>query len=191
MLSGEISLIAIGASTGGFDALEAVLSRLPATAPPIVIAMHLTPGLPKLFASRMNGMLPHTVKEAESGDILRPGGVFMAPGWMHTKVVSRGTSLALDCYKGEKVNHVAPSADVLFESVCAVRKNAIGIILTGIGADGSQGLLKMRKQGAVTIGQNEATCTVYGMPKVAKDIGAVQFELPLNSIADKIISLLK
>ncbi|MCL2356805.1 MAG: CheB methylesterase domain-containing protein [Defluviitaleaceae bacterium] len=189
MLAGGINLIAIGASTGGFDALEAILSQFPADAPPVVIAMHLKPGIPKLFASRLNGISRLVAKEAETGDVLKAGHVFIAPGWMHMTVINRAGRLEANCFSGEKVNHVAPSADVLFESAAiATGKNAVGVILTGIGADGADGLLKMRASGAVTIGQNEDTCMVYGMPRVAKERGAVMHELPLDKIADKILT---
>ncbi|MCL1843029.1 MAG: CheB methylesterase domain-containing protein [Defluviitaleaceae bacterium] len=191
MQSREIKAIAIGVSTGGFDALEAILTRLPATAPPVIIAMHLTPGIPKLFASRLNELTKLTAKEAESGDILRKGHVLIAPGWQHIKVVNRPGGLAVICYSGEKVQHVLTSADVLFESVAnELQENAVGVILTGIGADGANGLLKMRRCGALTIGQNKDSCVVYGMPKIAKDVGAVEYELPPAKIADKILSLL-
>ena len=191
MLLSGIKAIAMGASTGGFDALEAILTRLPISSPPIVVAMHLQSGIPKLFAARLNELSRLTAKEAESGENLRQGHVLIAPGGMHMKVVNRMGKMSVQCYVGEKVHHVMPSADVLFESVAAeLRQNAVGVLLTGIGADGAAGLLKMRRNGAKTIGQDENTCAVYGMPKVAKDIGAVEYELPLNKIADKILSFL-
>ena len=106
-------------------------------------------------------------------------------------LLSRQAQLSVHCYAGERVNHVIPSADVLFQSVAKeLAQHALGVILTGIGADGAAGLLQMRNKGAKTIGQNEATCAVYGMPKVAKNMGAVEYELPVTSIADKIISLI-
>jgi len=187
----EIKLIAMGASTGGFDALEAVLTRLPPSVPPVVVVMHLQPGVPRLFAARLNELSKLTAKEAEHGDYLRRGHVLVAPGGMHIKVVNRIGRPAVDLHVGKKLHGVMPSVDVLFESVASeMNKSAIGIILTGIGADGAEGLLKMRQSGASTIGQNRDTCMVYGMPKVSKDIGAVEHELPINQIADKILSLL-
>jgi len=186
-----VKLIAMGASTGGFDALEAILTRLHSSVPPVIIAMHLKPGLPRLFASRINELTKLTAKEAETGDVLKHGTVLVAPGGKHAKIVSQAGRLTVQCYEGERVNFVIPSADVLFESVAnELNRNAIGVILTGIGADGAEGLLKMRQKGAVTIGQDMDTCTVYGMPKVAKEMGAVEHELPVNRIADKILSLL-
>ena len=181
----------IGASTGGFDALEAIFTRLTPQVPPILVAMHLKPGLPRLFAARVNEGMCLRAKEAESGDTLQKGHVYMAPGGRHMKVVQRAGLLSVNCYDGERVNHVAPSADILFESAAyELRSAAIGVILTGIGADGAKGLLQMRKQGAPTVGQNEATCMVYGMPKVAREMGAVQYELPVNDIAACILSLI-
>lgn len=181
----------MGASTGGFDALESILTRLPPTTPPVVIVMHLQPGIAKLFAAGLNERLILTAKVAESGDVLKQGHVFIAPAGKHIEVVSRPGGLAVQLFAGEKVQAVMPSADVLFSSVAkVVGKNAVGVILTGIGADGAAGLLEMHSSGAVTIGQDEDTCVVYGMPKVARDMGAVLYELPINKISDKIISLI-
>ncbi|MCL2172003.1 MAG: CheB methylesterase domain-containing protein [Defluviitaleaceae bacterium] len=184
-------MIAIGASTGGFDALEAILASLPSWSPPILIAMHLQPGISRAYAARLNGLSHFASKEAESGDKLQKGHVFVAPGGMHMRVISRLGALELECYSGERVHHVAPSADVLFDSIVKETPgSAIGVLLTGIGQDGAQGLLNMRRTGSTTIGQDKDSCLVYGMPKVAKDIGAVQFELPLNQIAAKITELI-
>jgi len=191
MMSATQKVIAIGASTGGIDALEKILVRLPPSVPPVVIVVHLQPGIARLFANQLDDSLKLSVKEAEAGDQLKQGHVFIAPSGKHMKINNKLGKLVIECFNAPKVQHVIPSADVLFESVAdEVRKNAIGVLLTGIGADGARGLLRMRAQGAPTIGQNEATCTVYGMPKVAKEMGAVDYELPLNQIADKILSLL-
>jgi two-component system chemotaxis response regulator CheB len=190
-LLGRVRLIAIGVSIGGFDALEDILAQLPMSVPPIAIAMHLAPGIPNLYANRLNEILKLRTKEAQTGDVLRAGQVLIAPGYKHMKVVNMLGGLAVECYAGEKINQVLTSADILFESSAnLLQKNAIGVILTGIGNDGAKGLLKMRQAGAKTIGQNEDTCAIYGMPKVAKDLGAVEFELPLNQIAKKILSLI-
>jgi len=191
-VSTDVKLIAIGVSIGGYDAVEAVLRTLPASLPPVLIVMHLQQGMPKLFAARLNGLKTFLVKEAESGDSFKSGQVLIAPGGKHMKVVNHLGKLAVMCYEGPRTkHHVIPSADILFESVAnEVKQNAIGIVLTGLGGDGAEGLLKMREQGAVTIGQDEETCYVYGMPKVAKEMGAVEHELPLSKIADKIMSLL-
>ncbi|MCL2840665.1 MAG: CheB methylesterase domain-containing protein [Defluviitaleaceae bacterium] len=185
---GNQKVIAIGASTGGVDALEKVLMRLPVSIPPIVIAIHMAVGMTKLFSDRLDDLLRVNVKEAQTGDILTQGQVLIAPAGKHMKVVSRMGKLVVECFSGLKINHVIPSIDVLFESIAPLKgKNAVGVILTGIGADGAKGLLTMRTQGATTIGQDEKTSVVYGMPKVAMEIGAVQHQLPINMIADKIL----
>ena len=187
---GNKSLIAIGASTGGVDALDKILSRFSASTPPVVLVLHMPVGMTKLLAHRMDTELAMSVKEAETGDLLTRGQVLVAPSGKHMKIVRRQGKLTVECFIGQKVQHVMPSADVLFESVAnEIGSNAIGVILTGIGADGATGLLKMRNRGAKTIGQDEETCVVYGMPKVAREMSAVEYELPLNQIANKIISL--
>ncbi|MCL2851440.1 MAG: CheB methylesterase domain-containing protein [Defluviitaleaceae bacterium] len=183
-------VIAIGASTGGVEALGQVLSGFPTTIPPVVLVIHMPPGFTKLFATRFNEKFKISVKEAQSGDYLTNGQVLVAPAGKHMKVVIRNSRLAVECYVGEKVQYVIPSADVLFESVANVlREKAVGVIMTGMGADGARGLLMMREHGAATIGQNRETCAIYGMPKVAREMGAVDHEVPLNQIADRILSL--
>ncbi|MCL1878499.1 MAG: CheB methylesterase domain-containing protein [Defluviitaleaceae bacterium] len=187
----KIRLIAIGVSMGGIEALQKVLLPLPAHTPPIVIVMHLQPGIARLFAGRIDQVSQLSVKEAKTGDVLSHGKVLIAPAGLHMKVVSRGGNLVTECYYGEKVEFVIPSADELFQSVAAeVGNDAIGVILTGIGKDGAKGLLQMRKAGAITLGQNEKSCAVYGMPKVAKEIGAVETELTPEEISAKILSLI-
>jgi len=185
-------VIAIGGSTGGITALDALLPRLPVTAPCVVLAVHMPPKTTRLFADQLDSLLKHTVKEAESGDVLMPGHILVAPGSKHLRIINQRGVFTVDCFIGPRVQHVIPSVDILFESVAeTVGANAIGVILTGIGADGAKGLLQMRKRGAVTVGQDEATSHIYGMPKVAYEMGAVQHQLPLNKIADKIISWIK
>jgi two-component system chemotaxis response regulator CheB len=187
-----VKAIIIGVSIGGYDAVDAVLRLLPESSPPVLIAMHLKPGMPRLFAAQLNELKYFSAKEAETGDRLKNGQVLIAPGNKHMKIVNRNGKLSVECYPGQRTeHHVIPSADILFESAAReLGQDAVGVILTGLGADGAAGLLQMRNQGAVTIGQDEATCAVYGMPKVAKNMGAVTYELPINSIAGKIISLL-
>jgi len=188
--AGTRKIIAIAASTGGVEALEQLISSFPATIPPVVLVLHMPPGFTKMFAARLNGKFAVSVKEAQSGDYLELGQILVAPAGKHMQIVSRMGKLAVDCFLGEKINSVMPSADVLFESVADLqRQNAVGVILTGLGGDGAKGLLKMKNQGAPTIGQNKETSAIYGMPKVAKEMGAVQYELPLNRIAEKILSL--
>lgn len=185
-------VIAIGASTGGVDALELILSKLPKSMPPILIVLHMQAGMTRIFANHLNGISNLTVKEAVSGDILEEGKVLLAPSGKHMRLVKKASGLAVECTLGTKVEHSMPSATVLFESVADIcGKDALGVILTGIGADGAAGLLKMRKNGAKTIGQTEETCAVYGMPKMAKEAGAVQAELPLNQIASSLILFAK
>jgi len=181
-------IIAIGASTGGVAALEELFAGFAPNIPPTVLVIHMPVGFTKLFALRLNEEFPFTIKEAQNRDVLQPGQLLVAPAGRHMKIVSRGGIRAVECFSGPKVQYVIPAADVLFESVARVcGADAVGVILTGMGADGADGLLKMRQKGAVTIGQNKETCAIYGMSKVAKEIGAVQHELPLGQIAQKIM----
>ena len=184
-------VIAIGASTGGVDALELILSALPASMPPILIVLHMQAGMTRVFANHLDSNTRLSVVEAKDGDALEHGKVLIAPSGKHMRVVRRDKQLMLvECKVGPKVEHCIPSATVLFDSVAdTCGGNAIGVILTGIGADGSRGLLRMRQKGAFTIGQNEDSCAVYGMPKVAKEINAVQREMPLNQIARSVMSM--
>ena len=188
--SGSQKIIAIGASTGGVDAVENVLSSFPARTPPIVLAIHMQAGITKLFADQLDDTLPLSVKEAETGDILVPNQVLIAPAGKHMKIVNNAGKLTVECFLGPKVQFVIPSVDVLFESIAKEAKGrAVGVLLTGIGADGARGLMAMRNSGAETIGQDEKTSIVYGMPKVAMEMGAVMHQLPLGQIAGKILSL--
>jgi two-component system chemotaxis response regulator CheB len=186
----ERKLIAIASSTGGTNALEEILMRLPADVPPIVLVQHMPSGFTKLFAERLNSKYKQEVLEAQTGDYLQQGRLLMAPADRHMKLIRQQSRLAVECFIGKKIHGVMPAADVLFESVAElVRQNAVGVVLTGMGADGAKGLLQMRNAGADNIGQNEATCVVYGMPKVAKELGAIKYELPLDQIAAKIMDL--
>ena len=192
MLSaGFRKVIAVGASTGGVDALEQVLMRFPSTCPPIVVVIHLQPGLARLLATQLNEKLKLSVKEAAHGDILASGQVFIAPSGKHMKIINQAGRLVIELFSGAKVQHVIPSVDVLFESVAKeIGANSIGVILTGIGADGAAGLKQMLIKGAKTIGQDEDTSVVYGMPKIAFEQGAVQHQLPIEKIGSKIQSFL-
>ena len=184
-------IIAIASSTGGVEALEHIFSRLPKNVPPILVVQHMPSGFTKFFADRLDGLYPHHIKEAQPGDYLLRGQVMIAPAGNHMQLVKRQDKLAVDCFMGPKIHGVIPAADILFESVAdTMKKNAIGIVLTGMGADGGRGLMHMHNVGAKTIVQNEETCVVYGMPKVAKDLGAADFELPIDQIAGKILELL-
>lgn len=185
-------VIAIGASTGGTEAIRKVISQLPPTMPGIVIVQHMPKGFTKTFADRLNEVSYMQVKEAEDGDRVVNGRVLIAPGDYHMKVYRSGGQYKVQVLEGDKVNGHRPSVDVLMHSVAeSVAANAFGVILTGMGNDGANGLKAMKEAGAKTIGQNQATSVVYGMPKVAYDLGAVDTQLPLDDISNGIIRLVK
>lgn len=185
------TIIALGASTGGTDALQAVVERLPKDCPPILIVQHMPAGFTKMYAERMNRVCVVDVKEAEDGDRLRPGLAIVAAGEFHLRLAKDVSGYYITSRRGEKVSGHCPSVDVLFQSVAEVAKdNAIGVILTGMGGDGAKGLLAMKKAGAYTIGQDKDSCVVYGMPMVAFNIGAVWEQAPLGKIADIIVQKL-
>lgn len=185
-------IIAIGASTGGTEAIYNVLKSLPPQMPGIVIVQHIPPVFSKMFADRLDVQTPLNVKEACNGDYLEPGKVLIAPGDQHMTIKKVGDRYKVSVFKGDKVNGHCPSVDVLFESVALQAKsNAVGIILTGMGSDGAKGLLLMKQMGARTIGQDEKSSVVYGMPKVAFEIGAVQKQAPLQKIPQLLFTLLK
>lgn len=184
-------IIAIGASTGGTQAIVEVLESLPRDMPGIVITQHMPPVFTKMYAERLNGICRLSVKEAESGDIVSPGNVFIAPGDYHMEIKRVKDEYVIQCFKSEKVNGHRPSVDVLFDSVAEhAGKDSIGVILTGMGNDGAKGLLKMKNTGATTIGQDELSSIVYGMPKVAYEIGAVEKVVSLPNIAKEICRVL-
>ncbi len=181
-------IIAIGASTGGVEALIAVLQKFPANCPPTVITQHMPHTFTKSFAERLNRLCAPTVQEATDGARLEVGKVYLAPGGERHLQVVNPTSPSCRLLDREPVNGHRPSVDVLFDSVAELAgRNAIGLILTGMGRDGASGLLKMRHAGARTFGQNEKTCVVYGMPRVAHELGAVEHQLPLNSIGEEVL----
>jgi two-component system chemotaxis response regulator CheB len=185
-------LIAIGASTGGTEAIYSMLKLLPKTVPGILVVQHIPPVFSTMFAERLNSSTPLNVKEAQTGDFVEPGMVLVAPGDKHMRIKKVGEKYKVECFSGERVNGHCPSVDILFESVAKeVGSNALGIILTGMGYDGAKGLLAMRRKGARTIGQDEASSIVYGMPKVAFDIGAVEKQAPLQDIHHLIFKMLK
>ncbi|MBC7952934.1 MAG: chemotaxis response regulator protein-glutamate methylesterase [Rhodospirillaceae bacterium] len=183
-------LVAIGSSTGGVEALRDIVLALPADAPPMVITQHIPPHFSASFAERLNNLAAVRVKEAKDGDRIVAGHVFIAPGDRHMAVRRSGASLVIHTYDGPLVSGHKPSVDVLLHSVAeACGSKAVGVILTGMGRDGADGLLAMRKAGAPTIGQDESSCVVYGMPKAARELGAVERELPLSRIAEEILRL--
>lgn len=184
-------ILAIGASTGGTEAIYSLLKAMPRDIPGTVIVQHMPPVFTRMYSERLNKACSMEVKEAENGDKVLPGRVLIAPGDYHMRIKKAGSIYVVECFKGEKVNGHCPSVDVLFESVAKVAgKNALGVILTGMGGDGAKGLLAMRKSGARTIGQDEQSCVVYGMPKVAYDIGAVERQVSLDSIPQTVFSML-
>ena len=183
-------IVAIASSTGGVEALEKILAGLPAEMPPMLLVQHMPSGFTNFFANRLDGKYPLNIKEAQTGDFLMRRQLLIAPSGTHMKLVQKQGKLAVECFLGPKMHGVIPAADILFESIANIlKKNAVGVILTGMGADGGRGLMLMHNNGAKTIGQNKETCVVYGMPKVAKDLGAIDYELPIDKIAGKILSL--
>jgi len=185
-------IIAMGASTGGTEALYNVLKYLPSQMPGIVIVQHIPPVFSRMFAERLHNQTKLNVKEAVNGDIVEPGKVLIAPGDQHMCLKKLEGKFKVHVFKGEKINGHCPSVDVLFDSVAAeAGGNAIGVILTGMGSDGAKGLLAMRRMGARTIGQDEASSVVYGMPKAAYEIGAVERQASLARIPQMLCMLVK
>lgn len=190
-VGGRDRIVAIGASTGGTEAIFEVVKRFKRDIPGVVIVQHMPPGFTQMYADRLNNQCEVAVKEAQTGDRVMQGQVLIAPGDRQMRLVKVGDGYQVECRGTEKVSGHCPSVDVLFSSVAKAAGNkAVGAILTGMGGDGAKGLLEMRNAGALTVGQDEATCVVYGMPKVAFDIGAVQQQAPITAIAGKIYSLL-
>lgn len=184
-------VIAIGASTGGTEAISEVIRALDSNVPGIVITQHIPPKFSQMFAERLCRESRLQVKEATTGDIVQPGHVLVAPGDRQMRLIKVGGNYQVECRGEERVNGHCPSVDVLFDSVAKVAgRNAMGILLTGMGCDGARGLLNMRNAGAITIGQDKETSVVYGMPMEAYKLGAVKFQLPLQEIPRRIGSLL-
>lgn len=182
-------LIAVGSSTGGTRALETILPALPLNLPGMVVVQHMPPVFTRSFADRLNSVCEVNVKEAEDGDLISPGRVLLAPGNYHMLVEKRGAKYYTKVKQGPQVHHHRPSVDVLFNSVArSAGVNATGVILTGMGSDGAKGLLAMKNEDAHTIGQDEKSCVVYGMPKAAENMGAVSEILPLKKIADALVN---
>jgi len=185
-------LIAIGASTGGTQALQTVLLGLPAEMPPIVVVQHMPPAFTLPFANRLNGICALTIKEAEHGERLRPGHVYIAPGDYHLALEREAGHLCCRLLATERVNRHRPAVDVLFHSIAQLSaKRTVGVILTGMGADGAQGMLAMKQAGAYNLAQDEDSCVVFGMPKEAVRAGAVDEVLPLDAIAAGVLRQLR
>ena len=183
------SIIAIGASTGGTEAIIEVVKRFPANTPGVVIVQHMPPVFTKMYAERVDKICAMKVTEAQNGDRVERGSIVIAPGGdqqMYLRKDARGYYVYLT--QGAKVSGHCPSVDVMFDSVAKTAgKKAVGVLLTGMGADGAKGLTDMKKTGAHTIGQDEASCVVYGMPMVAYNMGGVSEQLPLTSIGDAVL----
>ncbi len=179
--------LAIGSSTGGVEALLTILRKFPANCPPTIISQHMPPTFTKSFAARLNKLCAPEVSEAADGAPLKTGHVYLAPGSAHLEITGL-TAPRVHLSEAERVNGHRPSVDVMFHSVHrCVHDRAIGVILTGLGRDGAEGLLAMRRAGCETIGQDEATSVVYGMPKAAFEIGALTQQMPLERIADRLL----
>ena len=177
-------IIAIGASTGGVQAIETVIKKFPANAPGTVIVQHMPPGFTKSFAERLNGLCDVTVREAKDGDAVVTGAVLIAPGACHTFLRRSGAEYYVEVKDGPLVNRHKPSVDVLFQSAAqSGGGNVVGVILTGMGDDGAKGLLKLKEAGAVCAAQDEATSIVFGMPKAAIQIGATDTALAIEDVA--------
>lgn len=181
-------IVAIGASTGGVEALRDVICALPADSPAILVTQHMPAKFTLAFANRLNTNAQVAVCEASDGQRVLPGHVYIAPGDYHLKLGRSGANYICRLDDGPLVSGHRPSVDVLFRSAAKFAgANAVGVILTGMGKDGAQGLLEMRQAGASTLGQNEATCVVYGMPKVAFELNAVEKQWPLSNIPEQML----
>ncbi len=183
-------ILAVGASTGGTAAIETFLRPIDAHCPPIAIVQHMPPGFTKAFAARLNSECAMEVREAEDGDLLNPGIALVAPGNWHMVLRRSGAQYKVALHQGERRHYQRPAVDELFESVAEYAgANAVGVILTGMGSDGADGLKKMRDAGARTIAQDEASSVVWGMPGEAVKRGAAEFVMPLPEIAHKAMQL--
>lgn len=190
LISSE-KLIIIGASTGGTEALKAFLTQLPADAPGILVAQHMPAGFTKSFSDRLNSLCNIQVSEAQGGERILPGHAFIAPGHSHLLLTRSGANYVTELSDGPPVNRHKPSVDVLFDSAAAVAgKNAVGVILTGMGKDGAQGMLRMNKAGSYNFAQDEASCVVFGMPKEAIHVGGVHEVLPLQEMPARVLAYL-
>lgn len=189
---GKNGIIAIGASTGGTEAVLEILQILPPNMPGIVVTQHMPPLFTNMYAKRINNLCQLEIKEAADKDPILPNQVLIAPGDQQMEVVKQGSNYYVHCYKGPRVNGHCPSVDVLFSSVAKIKKcPTVGIILTGMGYDGAKGLLEMRQNGAFTIGQDKDSCVVYGMPMAAHKLGAVCKQAPCKQIPTLLLNHLK
>jgi two-component system chemotaxis response regulator CheB len=188
MIATTDRIVVVGISTGGVQAIERVLPRLPRNAPGMVIVQHMPPTFTASLASRLDALCELQVREAKSGDRVLPGTALIAPGGRHTKLMRSGAQFHVEVFGGPVVNHHRPSVDVLFRSAAAsAGRNAIGLIMTGMGDDGARGLRELRDAGAWTIAQDEASCVVFGMPKEAIRLGGACEVVPLDRIAEHLL----
>jgi two-component system chemotaxis response regulator CheB len=184
-------VIAIGASTGGTEALKAVLTKMPVNSPAVVVVQHMPANFTTAFAERLNGLCQMTVKEAKNNDSVTQGTVLIAPGNYHMLLRRSGARYYVEVKDGPMVHHQRPAVDVLFRSTAQYAgANSIGVILTGMGADGAAGMLEMKKTGARTIAQDENSCVVFGMPKEAIKLGGADKVLPLDQIAGELVRMM-
>lgn len=187
---GRGPVIVIGASTGGTEALKVVLAALPENFPPVLVAQHMPALFTRSFATRLDALCRVHVKEAEPGEPVRRGTVYIAPGHSHIMLQWAGDGFKVQLSQAVEVNRHRPSVDVLFRSAAnELGGQAIGVILTGMGRDGARGMLEMREAGAQTLAQDEASCVVFGMPKEALALGGVQEVLPIGRIGPRLVEL--
>lgn len=183
-------VIFVGASTGGTEAVKVFLLGIPADCPPIMVVQHMPESFTASFAARLNSLCQPCVIEAQGGEPLESGTVYVAPGHSHLQIRRSASGYSAELLKTPPVNRHRPSVDVLFDSAAdVVGRNAVGVILTGMGKDGASGLLRMRKAGARTFGQDEASCVVYGMPREAALIGAVEEVAGLAELSRRVLSV--
>jgi two-component system chemotaxis response regulator CheB len=191
-LNSSEKLVIIGASTGGTEAIKTVLEPLPSNSPAILIAQHMPGGFTRSFAARLDRLCRIQVKEAEDGERILPGHAYVAPGDAHLEVTRSGANYIARLDGGPPVNRHRPSVDVLFRSAASqAGRNAVGVLLTGMGKDGAAGLLEMRRAGAATLAQDEASCVVFGMPREAIAIGAAAEVVPLDDVAARVMALVE
>jgi len=184
-------VVVIGASTGGTEAIRKIITRFPETMPGVVIVQHMPAGFTRMFAERLNQLCAMEVKEAVSGDRIMPGRILIGPGGLHMEVTRSGGHYQVRCEAGPTVKGHCPSVDVLMHSAARhVGANAVGVMLTGMGSDGAEGMLAMRKAGARNIAQDEASCVVFGMPRVAYELGGAESLVSLDHMAGRIVDLL-
>lgn len=192
LVLGRQPMVVIGSSTGGTEALRILLTALPEHMPPILVTQHMPEMFTKTFAARLDSLCKLTVKEAQDGEKIVPNTVYIAPGHSHLLIKPMSTTgYSASLNQGQPVNRHRPSVDVLFRSAAnVVGKNCVGIILTGMGRDGAQGMLELKEAGAYNIAQNEESCVVFGMPKEAIALGGAHEVLPLPAIAGRLVQLI-